>query len=48
MNQEEIYSMRGGRNVELRGVRMAEECAIQIPAVTLCADSGTRVAGGSP
>jgi hypothetical protein len=40
--------MRGGRNIEGRGARTGEEGAIQIPVVTLCAESRTGVAGGSP
>ncbi len=48
MNQVEIYAMRGGRNIEPRGVRTGEEGAIQIPVFTICAEYRTGVAGGSP
>ena len=40
--------MRGGRNIDRRGARTGEEGAIQIPVVTICAESRTGVAGGSP
>jgi hypothetical protein len=40
--------MRGGQNIDRRGARTGEEGAIQIPVVTVCADSRTGVADGSP
>jgi hypothetical protein len=40
--------VRGGRNIERRGVRTGEEGAIPIPVVTLWAESRTGAAAGSP